>query len=255
MNDITSNNIRKQPFLRDYPWQNGVVFVDGPMKQWVSQNAPSGVDEHIKTILEVRNPLTFFSLFIILSSFGVLQGLTGAIDEMEAVSFWAEPAAWLVCNILKFDTFLQYDPTGTDARDVGYMSRVIMAWQLLDTLLWASGWPRHPQLEPKSPEKIQDISKPIGKLVKALVDWPSIVSDIPMVLRRAIDEDEEQGEEVEGIDELPTTDATVKVAFRNLFQAAKCARRRRLYMALENLYSVSFLVRMFSPVSKRIFFW
>jgi len=93
---------------------------------------------------------------------------------------------------------------------------------------------------------MDDVPDPIRQISDALQDWPSI----PKQQLAAMDGGQILAIEGPlGLETTEATDSTIKIAFQNLFQAFRYRSQRRIASAMENICSLAFFIRTFSPVS------
>jgi hypothetical protein len=102
-----------------------------------------------------------------------LQTLASEIDLLEDRPFSHDPANAYVETVLS----LCETPSHFNNADQGYLGRLLFAYEFLDTLLWAEGWPAHPSrcIRGRTPSPL--VSSRLERVIDNLDEWTNIIPD------------------------------------------------------------------------------
>jgi hypothetical protein len=133
----------------------------------------------------------------------------------------------------------------------GYFGHLMLGYQLLDTLLWCSFWPCHPDLShvKRRPPPVS-LPKKLVTVVKSLGNWTDLILNAkiarknqPLPAPSSVRTDVGSAEDV-----------TYAIAVNNLKNSIVHYKTSHWHHILMNLHSVAFIVRRHSPVRSSVIF-
>jgi hypothetical protein len=245
--------------LKTYPWKNGCILENGPLEPWVTKTMPADTPPHVCSLIQVSRNQFFFVPSILTHFFP--KTLASEIDKLEIQPLWADSANLYAASVLIPE---QVAITETMAAQA-YFGKLLLSYQLLDTLVWCQGWPAHEQLTFVPRTETPPSAPQLERIIKHLDNWHSI---IPATAATAIQHLTITSEEPSMTREVtfqvqpgcPDTNLelwratdvksnTLKAAVVNIYKASEHSRRSQTHEVLEQWYSVAFAIAAFRPVS------
>jgi hypothetical protein len=158
------------PLLKTFPWKNGCLLEPGPLLPWISENINAEVEPYAAELAKVWKRTALLSSVSDL----LLQALASELDCLEAHPLNRDLANRYVQSVLS--SLCQTSSHHSNA-DQGYLGRLIFAYQFLDTLLWAEGWPAHPSFCVRSQTPSPQVSSRLERVINNLDEWTNIIPE------------------------------------------------------------------------------
>jgi hypothetical protein len=144
----------------------------------------------------------------------------------------------------------QYCSSGNGA---AVLSQLFLGYLLLATLLWANDWNKHPALRHMERGDLQvPIPAKASKIAEKLVTWETLAEMLPFRLDHLLCEAELPIDLSSTIrhQQPSEADSNLLAGIKNLAYSQRHSTLSDRHAAVSAIYSMSFLLNWYSPVSK-----
>jgi hypothetical protein len=176
------------------------------------------------------------------------QLLAKDLDRFDSVDFFTHSALGYVWSALGPD----HDRPRTSVPapiHTGYLGKIILAYQLLDMLLWAADFISHPSLNtflPTQPPVLPKKLKRILELLKA-TDLPSVTRQQAAI--ESIPPHEPTLHQLTAGANVDAATRTFEIAIENVTKSIFHFRQRSAHTVLQHMHGMASILRWFTPVS------
>jgi hypothetical protein len=184
------------------------------------------------------------------------QRLSEETDKLESQSLAVDIGNRYVISVLVPSLGSLYKGT---TRDQTYLGKLVMTYQLLDTLLWAAEWPDHPRLKFIPQSENLSAEAHIQRLLNYLQDWTRIIPKT-VTLSSLAQTSEESLATAESRLITLSPNLTIPDLEKNIVQQATLNMLRMVrhntssstHNILDKWYSLAFSITAFRPVSSKV---
>jgi hypothetical protein len=209
------------PLLSTFPWKNGCILEPGPLMPWITSHLPSNVE---------------------LGIWEIIQSMAQGLDTFDLIDFHQHPAhflIWLILSSVCPPTLGHHSFIHT-----AYLGKVILTYQILDTLLWVWDFPPHANLRYVSPSVPPRGSSKLVTLLEHLRDLPGSLDDLQRPADQLLTPPSERHSMATSRD--PSA-RTLQISLENFTLSQYHWQQRGFHTIFQQVHSMASVLRWFTP--------